>query len=246
MTRAHGSKSLQAENQTVIQRPQGWGNSQKINPNFNLGFTASWFSGLSVIFKNKIKLRRQQTACSKEKQDDAFQDSFKKLLLPEKNCSVILRALETFGPHQSFAEVSEFLTNEREGRNATIKYNWAPHSRGGISRWQSSRFLELSRFPPPNRAQGKGTHAGCRGAGTDLTALTGADSIVVPRWFVLADEAGFVHTGGRKWRRRARDQFLRAGALCFNCCGGDGSGWRVEGRKKEKMGHFISFSPAKS
>lgn len=116
MTRAHSSKSLQAENQTVIQRPQGWGNSQKINPNFNLGFAASWFSGLSVIFKNKIKLRRQQTACSKEKQDDAFQDSFKKLLLPEKNCSVILRALETFGPHQSFVEVSEFLTNEREGK----------------------------------------------------------------------------------------------------------------------------------
>lgn len=49
-----------------------------------------------------------------------------------------------------------------------------------------------------------------------LTALAGADPIVVPRGLVLADEAGFVHPRGRKWRRRARDEFLRAGALCFN------------------------------
>lgn len=60
-----------------------------------------------------------------------------------------------------------------------------------------------------------------RAVGTHLTALTSADPIVVPWWFVLADEAGFVHARGRKWRRRARDEFLRAGALCFNCYDGE-------------------------
>lgn len=49
-----------------------------------------------------------------------------------------------------------------------------------------------------------------------LTPLTGADPIVVPRRFVLADEAGLVHSWGRQWRWRARHELLRAGALCFN------------------------------
>ena len=71
------------------------------------------------------------------------------------------------------------------------------------------------------RAWGEGQHTRRRAVGTHLTALAGADPIVVPRGLVLADEAGFVHAGGRKWRRRARDEFLRAGALCFNRYNGE-------------------------
>lgn len=68
-----------------------------------------------------------------------------------------------------------------------------------------------------------------RGQDTHLTPLTGADPIVVPRWFVLADEARLVDSRGRKWRRRTWDQFLGAGALSFNGYNGDRGGGRKSG-----------------
>lgn len=80
------------------------------------------------------------------------------------------------------------------------------------------------------------------GISTHLTALTRADPIVVPWWFVLADEAGLVHSRRGKWRWRAGDQFLWAGALCFNRCNGDGVG-REE---TENAFQFLYFSSVNS
>lgn len=59
----------------------------------------------------------------------------------------------------------------------------------------------------------------CVAAGQSyLAALTRTDSIVISRGFVLADEAGLVDSGRRRWRWRAGDQLLRTGALRFDGC----------------------------
>ena len=77
-------------------------------------------------------------------------------------------------------------------------------------------------------------------AGTHLAALAGADPVVVARRLVLADEARLVHAWRRKRGRGARDQFLGAGALGLNRCGGE-----AEGERSEKT-RFITASPVGS
>lgn len=51
-----------------------------------------------------------------------------------------------------------------------------------------------------------------------LAALTGTDTIVVSRGFVLADEAGLVHPRRGWWGWWTGDEFLRTRALCFDGC----------------------------
>jgi len=76
-----------------------------------------------------------------------------------------------------------------------------------------SQFVSIcERIPGLSRPSGapRGPH---------LAALAGADPVVVPRRLVLAHEAGLVDPGGRRRRRGAGHDLLRAGALGLYRCG---------------------------
>lgn len=80
--------------------------------------------------------------------------------------------------------------------------------------------------------------------GTHLTSLTSTDTIVISRWLVLTNKTGLVNTRGWKWWRRARNKFLRTGALSFNCYKRKTKNWMIH-NNFEKItinNHIVSIN----